>query len=83
MTETADIQSLTIEHLRHIRNRVDQIADDFSDLRLRFGSLENSMTMLRREINYRDEVDNRQQVSIDKLLERIERIERSIESKQG
>jgi hypothetical protein len=81
MTETADIQSITIEHLRHIRNRVDQIGDDFSDLRLRFGSLESSMTMLRREINYRDEVDNRQQASIDKLLDRIEKLERVIEAK--
>lgn len=81
MSEPADIQSITIEHLRHIRNRVDQIADDFSDLRLRFGSLESSMTMLRREINYRDEVDNRQQVSIDKLLDRIEKLERFIEAK--
>ena len=37
---TADTENLVLEHLRHIRARVDQIADDMTDLKLRMSGLE-------------------------------------------
>jgi hypothetical protein len=37
---TNELDSLVVEHLRHIRSRVDQIADDVTDLRHRMTSLE-------------------------------------------
>ena len=76
---TADIESLVLEHLRHIRGRVDQIADDISDLKHRMTSLEGTMSLVKREVSYGDETDARHQVTMDKLAARIARIERRLE----
>jgi len=77
MTETSD--NLVLEPLRHIRGRVDQIAEDVTDLKHRMTSLEGSMSLVKREVAYGDEADARQQATLDKLAERIERIERRLE----
>lgn len=74
-----ELASVTLEHLRHIRARVDQIADDMTDLKLRIGGLETSMVLVKREIAHGDEADARQQLSLDKLAARVERIERRLE----
>jgi len=81
MTETLD--NLVLEHLRHIRGRVDQIAEDVTDLKHRMTSLEGSMSLVKREVAYGDEADARQQATLDKLAERIERIERRLELSDG
>lgn len=74
-----DVDSLVLEHLRHIRSRVDQIADDISDLKHRMTSLEGTMSLVKREVSYGDETDARHQVTMDKLAARIARIERRME----
>lgn len=74
-----ELASVTLEHLRHIRARVDQIADDMTDLKLRMGGLETAMALVKREIAHGDEADARQQMSLDKLAARVERIERRLE----
>jgi outer membrane murein-binding lipoprotein Lpp len=73
------VENLILEHLRHIRARVDQVADDMSNLKHRMPSLEHAMVAVKREVASGDETDARQQISIDKLVDRIERIERRLE----
>ena len=80
---TADVENLVLEHLRHIRARVDQIADDVTDLKLRMSGLENAMGLVRREIAHGDETDARQQISLDRLAARVERLERRLELREG
>ena len=80
---TADVENLVLEHLRHIRARVDQIADDVTDLKLRMSGLENAMVLVRREIAHGDETDARQQISLDRLAARVERLERRLELREG
>lgn len=75
----ADMDNLVLEHLRHIRGRVDQIADDMMDLKNRISGLEQAMNLVRREVNLSEETDARQQITLDKLVERIQRIERRLE----
>ncbi len=75
----ANVENLVLEHLRHIRGRVDQIADDVGDLKQRMSGLESAMNLVRREVALGDETDARQQVTLDKLNARIERIERRLE----
>jgi len=65
MTEKAE--NLILEHLRHIRSRVDQIADDVGDLKQRISELESAMNLVRREVALGDEIDARQQIALDKL----------------
>lgn len=74
-----NVENLILEHLRHIRGKVDQIASDMDDLKARMSSLEVSMVSVKREVNHGDEVDARHQVSLDKLAKRIERIETRLE----
>ena len=74
-----ELASVTLEHLRHIRARVDQIADDVTDLKLRMSGIENAMLLVKREVAHGDETDARQQITLDKLAARIERIERRLD----
>ncbi len=76
---TENVESGTIEQLRHIRGRVDRIAEDMSDMKHRMSSLESAMVLVKREVSAGDETDARQQLSLDRLLDRIERIERRLE----
>jgi uncharacterized protein (UPF0335 family) len=76
---TENVESVIIEHLRHIRGRVDRIAEDMSDIKHRMSSLESAMVLVKREVAAGDETDARQQLSLDRLSDRIERIERRLE----
>ena len=71
--------NLILEHLRYIRARVDQIADDMGDLKLRMTGLEGAMALVKREIAFGDETSARHQVAVDTLRARLERIERRME----
>lgn len=76
---TENVESLILEHLRHMRGKIDGIADSMDDLKARMTSLEGSMIGVKREVNHGDETDARLQVSLDKLVKRIEKIERRLE----
>ncbi|HRZ52335.1 MAG TPA: hypothetical protein P5284_04090 [Candidatus Contendobacter sp.] len=79
MTDLHNVESLVLEHLRHIRARVDQIADDVGDLKLRMSSVENGIVQMRRDVLQADETDIRQQITLDKLAARVERIEHRLD----
>ena len=76
---TEELANVTLEHLRHIRARVDKIADDVDDIKLRMSNLESSMASVRREVLQGDETDIRQQITLDKLAARVDRIEHRLE----
>jgi outer membrane murein-binding lipoprotein Lpp len=76
---TENVENLVLEHLRHIRGKVDQIAGDMDDLKSRMSSLESSMVSVKREVNHGDEVDARHQVTLDKIAKRLERLEARLE----
>ncbi|EAR21548.1 hypothetical protein [Nitrococcus mobilis] len=71
--------NLMLGHLRHIRGRVDQISEDVVELKHRLASVERGQAKGLREYAglYSDQA--RQQSSIDRLVERIQRIERCLE----
>ena len=81
MTENAE--SVILEHLRHIRVRVDRIAEDMGDPKHRSSSLESPMVTVKREVSAGDETDARQQVTLDRLADRLERIERRLDLISG
>ncbi len=76
---TDNVENVIIEHLKHIRGRVDRIAEDKADVKLRLSSVESAMVHVKREVSTGDETDARQQVSLDRLADRIERIERRLD----
>lgn len=80
---TDNIENLVLEMLKGLRSEVKEFRsryeEDMDDLKARMSSLETSMVSVRRDVNHSDDVDARQQVSLDKLLRRIERIEHRLE----
>lgn len=72
---TDNTENLVLEYLRHIRGRFDLIADGMKEVKLRFSTLESSLSLVRREIIIGDETGTRQQASIDRIMSRLESIE--------
>lgn len=68
-----NMESLALEHLRHIRSQVDGLRDDVKDIKHRMATLEQGMMRVKREVHLGDETDARQQLVLDKIIERIER----------
>lgn len=69
---TEDVENLVLEHLRHIRGRVDQIAEDLGTVKLRLSSLESQVAGL-----HGDNAIAHQRM--DRMDARLERIERRLE----
>ena len=76
---TDNVENENFEHLRHSRGRVDRIAEDMTDVKLRLSSIESAMVLVKREVSSGDETDARQQLSLDRLADRIDRIERRLD----
>ena len=66
------IESLVLEHLRHIRTRVDRVADDMADVKVRLTSLETQVAGLHLDMAHMHS-------RIDRVDNRISRIETRLE----
>ncbi|MHB8247265.1 MAG: hypothetical protein ACYDCX_00010 [Acidithiobacillus sp.] len=80
---TDNTENLVLEHLKAIRNELrdfrNRFDDEMDDIKTRISGLETAMISVKREVNYGDEVDARQQVSLDRILKRLDRLERRLE----
>ena len=76
---TDQIDNMILEHLKAIRSELAEIKADTSDIKLRLHSVDTSVIELRRNDVHLFEDDARQQVSLDTLLERIQRLEKRLE----
>jgi hypothetical protein len=80
---TDNTENLVIEHLKAIRNELhdfrNRFDDEMDDIKTRISGLETAMVSVKREVNYGDEVDARQQVTLDRILKRLDRLERRLE----
>ena len=79
MTELENISLLLLEQLKHIRKTVERTADDVQDLKSRMTILEHSMSSVKYEVAACSETDARQQSALDKVNNRLDRIERRLE----
>lgn len=76
---TEDTTNIVLEHLRHIRAKVDKNEKEMEGLKIRMTSLERAMVSVRREMTDVFEYQIRQQINNDRIIEHIERIERRLE----
>lgn len=81
MSESID--NLILEHLRMLRNEVaglrSEMHEEFRDVKLRLGSVETAVVAMRRDSADQMGDTVRQQLRIDQLADRLERIERRLE----
>jgi len=78
-----DTSNIILEQFRILRNDIATLRSEmhsgFEALTTRMTGLENSMLLVKRNILLNEENEARQQVTIDELTRRIERIERRLE----
>lgn len=67
-----EVSNLILEHLRHIRGKVDRVEDNIGLLTVRVGAIEKILSG-----SYQVEV--LQNVELDRLKARVDRIERRLE----
>jgi tetrahydromethanopterin S-methyltransferase subunit G len=78
-----NIENLVLEHLRALRNEVaglrTEMHEEFREVKLRLGSVETAVVAVRRDSA--DQMGDvvRQQLRIDQLAERLDRLERRME----
>ena len=78
-----NVDNLIVEHLKGLGSDIagmrTEMQAEFKDVKARLNHLEGSMAGIRRDNALGAEDFARQQVSIDRLVERIQRIERRLE----
>ena len=80
---TDNVENLILEHLRMLRGGQDRIEHELREVQARLSSLEAAVIGSRRDVVHTQEDVARQQLSIDHLKERIYRIERRLDLRDG
>jgi hypothetical protein len=73
------IENLMLEHFRGLRASIGQVIDEIQDLKLRMSRLESAMLSVKREVADGFEAEIHQQTTNDKIIKRLERIERRLD----
>ena len=71
--------NLVIEHLKAIRTEIAAVKSDTADTRQRLVSVETSVIDMQRNVVHVFEDLAHQQLTMDKLLDRVQRIEKRLE----
>lgn len=79
---TDNVENLVLEHLRAIRADIARMERKQDEAITRLGRLELAVAGLRRDVAHTDEAAAEQNVRIDHLAERVERIERRLELRE-
>lgn len=74
-----NVDNLMLEHLKAIRADISSIKADLKENTTRLGRIEVGVAGLRRDIAHNEEATAEQSIRIDRMAERIERIERRLE----
>lgn len=78
-----NVQSIVIEHLRALRAGQDRIEADLGDIKGRLSAVETGLNGVRRDLVALAEADARLQVAMDRMGDRVDRIERRLELREG
>ena len=70
-----EVNNIIIEHLRHMRGKIDKIADDVTELKHRLATVEATQATVLQHIGHLASSIAQQQVSIDRLSERVDKLE--------
>lgn len=74
-----NIENIVIEHLRHMRGKIDQIADDVREVKHRLSTVEATQGTILQHIGHLSTSLAQQQLSFDRMTERVERVEKRLE----
>ncbi len=78
-----NVENLILEHLRALRAGQDRIESELRDLKERVSAVETGLNGVRRDLVALAEADARLQVTIDRLGDRVDRIEKRLELREN
>ena len=78
-----NFENLVLEHLRALRAGQDRIESELRDLKERVSAVETGLNGVRRDLVALAEADARLQVTIDRLGDRVDRIEKRLELREN
>lgn len=80
---TEEVENLILEQMRAFPNQIEglrtEMRSEFQDVKLRLNRMESTLIGIRRNEVDSAEDTARQQVNIDRLVERVQRIERRLD----
>ncbi|MHB1201252.1 MAG: hypothetical protein ACYCZ6_17220 [Polaromonas sp.] len=74
-----NVENIILEHLRAIRTDISAIKDDVRELKSRMTNLEAGQATMMQHLGHQASVSAQQHVSYDRIIERVERIEKRLE----
>lgn len=74
-----NVDNLILEHLKAIRAAVDRLEHEMKEVKGRLTNVESTLIGGRRDVILQEENIFRQQISIDRLAERLNRVEKRLE----
>jgi predicted trehalose synthase len=75
----SNVDNLMLEHLKAIRADIGTIKADLKENTTRLGRIEVAVAGLRRDIAHNEEATAEQSLRIDRIAERLERVEKRLE----
>ena len=73
-----NVENLMLEHLKRFQAPLDRVENKISDLTIRAANLESGQAAVLQHLSHFSGADAAQQVSIDRVNERLDRIERRL-----
>jgi hypothetical protein len=74
-----NVESIILEHLRGMRADIGSIKEDVRELKSRMTNLEVGQATMMQQLGHQASVSAQQHVSYDRIVERVERIEKRLE----
>ena len=74
-----NVENLILEHLRGMRGSQERVEHELREIKNRITSLESGVAGIRRDSAHDNDKIVQQQIGLDQLAERLERIEKRLE----
>lgn len=74
-----NVENIILEHLRGMRTDIGSIKEDVRELKSRMANLEGGQATMMQQLGHQASVSAQQHVSYDRIIERVERIEKRLE----
>jgi uncharacterized coiled-coil protein SlyX len=76
---TSNVENLILEHLKRFQSSLDRVENKIADLTARVANLESGQAAIMQHLTHLAAADAAQQVAIDRINDRLDRIERRLE----
>lgn len=74
-----NVDNIILEHLRHMRGKIDQMSEDMRDVKHRLATVESSQGSIMQHVGHLATSIAQQQLSFDRLSDRVEHMERRLQ----